>query len=330
MSQRRALAFFIASGLVFSALDAYVKAVVVHVPVVGALWARGLVFLVLLVMVSGRSRPRRLLRTASPRLQVARAFALFAASLTFWFSLSLLPLGEAVALGSASPLIIVVLAGPLLHEQVSRAAIVGAVVGFAGVIVLVGLDPREFDARALLPLLSSMSYAVFSILSRALGHESEDVTLFYSGAIGLGLATLVLVVAWPGGEVSITDWLAAGLAGAMALAGHRLLATAYRHSDASDLAPFGYLGLVWGFVIGAFAFGEPIELVAVGGAAAIAIGGLIAIRGAVDETPEMAMAAPPGVDVGVLDGYVDDPDGEDDTNDDGHDDDQDRRSASGH
>jgi drug/metabolite transporter (DMT)-like permease len=303
--RRTAIALFVAAGLVFSALDSYVKVMLVTIPVVVAMWSRGVVFLLLLA-ISGRHRPRRLLRSSSPRLQAARAVALFVAALTFFSSLALLPLGETVALAQVSPLIVVALAGPLLHERVATTAIMGTVIGFVGVAILVGLDPRGISAWSLLPLASSASFAAFSLLSRAVRHDAEEVTLFYAGTIGLLLATGMLVAFWPGDTVEPTQWLLAGLVGVLSLAGHRLLISAYRRGEASDLAPFGYLELAWAFLAGAVLFGEPIELTSVVGASAIVMGGLIAIRGVLDDAPEAVLAAQPGRDGATDEELVDD------------------------
>lgn len=296
---QRAVGIYIAGGLVFSGVDAFAKAVTVTIPVLDLIWARSIVFITLLVVLAGRTRPLRLVRSGSPGLQVARALALFVATVTFFFSLAVLPLGEVTALGSASPLIVVALAGPVLHEQVSRPALVGAFVGFAGVVILIGLDPGGFDSRALLPLGTAVSYAAFSLLSRAVRQDPEEVTLFYTGALAALLATITLVVLRPPAPVSSANWIAAGLVGVGSLAGHRLLVTAYRRGEASDLAPFGYLGLVWSFLLGAVVFNEPIELRAVLGALAISFGGLIAIRGVADKAPEAALAVQPGRDVAI-------------------------------
>jgi S-adenosylmethionine uptake transporter len=294
--RRQAVLLYVGSGLVFSVLDAYTKAVVATMPVVGALWARGIVFFVLFLLVANRREPRRLLDTRSPRLQVARGVALFAATFTFFFSLSLVPLGEAVALASASPLIVIALAGPLLNERVTKTAAVGTIVGFCGVVLLVELDPAGLDPRSLLPLATAAFFAAFALLSRAVGHESEGVTLFYTGAVGLVLATLTFLLLWPGGQVGPSEWVAAGFVGVLSLVGHALLTMAYRRGQASDLAPFGYLAIVWGFLIGAVVFGEAIDPGSVVGATAIALGGLMALRGVVGETPEAAVAAQPGRD----------------------------------
>ena len=90
------------------------------------------------------------------------------------------------------------------------------------------------------------------------------------------------------------EWVGIGVVGLTALAAHGLLVAAYRLGRASDLAPLGYLGLVWPFIIGAALFGEPTRPEAIVGAVAISIGGLIALRYA----PEADREGPVSVDFG--------------------------------
>jgi hypothetical protein len=68
------------------------------------------------------------------------------------------------------------------------------------------------------------------------------------------------------------------LIGVCSLVGHRLVVLAYRDGRASDLAPLGYLSLVWSFTYGYLLFHEPIEPAMLLGAAAIAAGGILAYR----------------------------------------------------
>jgi drug/metabolite transporter (DMT)-like permease len=80
----------------------------------------------------------------------------------------------------------------------------------------------------------------------------------------------------------------------MAVTGHRLLVAAYRWGRASDLAPLGYLSLVWSFLIGAMIFHEAVQVRAVIGALAIAVGGAVTLRaGSGDHDP-----VPASVDYG--------------------------------
>ena len=276
---RRGALIFIAAGLVFTANDSLTKALVATAPVAAVVLGRNIAYLLAVTVIAGRRHPLRLLESSRKRTQIARGLAMFGATSTFFLALSLLPLAEVSTLSSTTPLIVIGLAGPLLGERVARSAIAGAVIGFAGVVILVGIDPGHLDPAVLLPLATATAFALFSLLTRALNTEPTHVTLFYSGLVST-IASTVLFAFAPNEPVpGPLEWAGIAAIGLAALAGHRLLVGAYRWGRASDLAPLGYLSLVWAFVIGALMFGEPVEPQAIVGALAISVGGLIALRG---------------------------------------------------
>ena len=279
---RRGALIFVASGLVFITADSMIKSLVANVPVVDVVLGRNVVALVAIVLIAGRRTPGRLLRTSRPWTQLARGLAMFATTATYFFALSLLPLAEVSTLSSTTPLIVVALAGPLLGERVTRAAILGAVIGFAGVLIMVGIDPRHLDVALLVPLANAVVFAMFSLMTRTLRGDPAGVTLFWSALIPVVAAMLLFAVVPTATTPSAGEWVGIGIAGLTALTAHRLLVAAYRWGRASDLAPLGYLGLVWAFLVGAVVFQEPIELRALVGAAAIAIGGVVVLRSAPD------------------------------------------------
>lgn len=281
-SRRGALIFVVAS-LVFVATDSLTKSLVSDLPVVDVIFGRHVAYLAILVVAFGRMRPRRLLVTQRPLTHVARGLTMFGATASFFLSLSLLPLAETSTLASTTPLWIVALAGPVLGERVARAAILGTIIGFAGVVTMIGLDLARLDAAVLIPLGTALSYAFFSILTRKLRAEDPEVTMFYSGLVGLVAAAVLFVIVPVAHGPEPSQWAAISLVGLSALLGHRLLVAAYRWGRASDLAPLGYLSLVFSFISGAILFGEPVEARAVIGAVAIAGGGLITVRAASDE-----------------------------------------------
>ncbi len=280
---RRAPLIFVMAGLVFSAIDSLTKALVADVPVIDAVWGRYLTFVVVMVVVAGRNHPRRLFVTSRLGTQIARGLAMSAVTTSFFFALSVLPLAEVTTLSSITPLIVVCLAGPMLGERVHRSAVIGAAVGFGGVLILIGIDPGHFDPAMLAPLGAALAYSIFSLLTRALRAERPDVTLFYAGAVGLAVASVLFVFVPTTSSPTPVEWAAIAFVGVGGLSAHRLLVAAYRWGRASDLAPLGYLGLVWAFVIGAIVFGEQVQLRALIGAGAIAVGGIVALRGAPDE-----------------------------------------------
>jgi drug/metabolite transporter (DMT)-like permease len=264
--------------MVFVATDSLTKSLVSSLPVVDIVFGRYLTYLLAVILFAGRRNPRRLLSTARLGTQIARGLANFGATASFFLALSLLPLAETSTLASTTPLIVVALAGPILGERITRFAVSGAIVGFGGVVLLIGIDPSHLDPAILVPLGSAASYAVFSMLTRELRAEIPEVTLFYSGLVGMIASTVLLVAVPTSASPEPLQWAGIGLVGLSVLVGHRLLVAAYRWGRASDLAPLAYLSLVWSFLSGAILFREPVEPRAVAGALAIAFGGAVTFR----------------------------------------------------
>jgi S-adenosylmethionine uptake transporter len=131
----------------------------------------------------------------------------------------------------------------------------------------------------LAPLGTALTFALFILLTRALSTEPATATVFVSGLVGLMVALALEIVVPTTTSPTPIEWGAIGIVGLAALTGHRLLVAAYRRGRASDLAPLGYLSLLWSFAIGAIVFGEAVQPRAVLGAVAIAVGGLMALRG---------------------------------------------------
>jgi len=285
---RRGAAIFIVSGLIFVANDSLTKVLVSNVPVIDVVFGRYVTYVLALVLLAGRMDPGRLIRTQRPALQIARGLSMFATTGTFFWSLSLLPFAEVNTIASTAPLIVIALAGPLLHERISPTIAIGGIVGFVGVAVLVGLDPADLQPAILVPLGSAACYAAFTMLTRLLRAEPPDVTVFYSGVVGL-VASAILFVAIPRASEPVPiEWLGIGVVGLVALAGHRLLVAAYRWGRASELAPLGYLSILWSFLLGAAVFHEPVEVRAVIGAVLIAAGGIMALRATPDDEEPVA------------------------------------------
>ena len=283
---RRGVLIYIAAGLIFIGADTLTKFLVADAPIVDVVFGRHLSAFLAVLLIAGWRNPRRLLRTRRPGLQVLRGILMFATTVIFFFSLSLLPIGTVSALSNANPLFVMLLAGPLLREKVPRLAIVGSVIGFAGVLAITGIDPGSLDLRLIAPLVFAVVYALFSILSRSLRADDADVTIFWSALVCVVAGAAGVLLFQPTTIPQPEQWLGIALLGILALSGHWLLVAAFRLAPASDLAPLGYLGVLWSFLVGASIFGDPIVLSAVVGAATIVAGGVLALRtvGQDDET----------------------------------------------
>ena len=287
---RRGVLIYIAAGLVFIAADTLTKFLVTDAPIVDVVFGRHLTAFVAVLLVAGRRHPQRLLRPRRPGLQLIRGMAMFTTTVIFFLSLSLLPIGTVSALSNSNPLFVLLLAGPLLRERVPRLALVGALIGFAGVLAITGLDVATLDVRLLAPIVFALVYALFSILSRSLRGEDSDVTVFWSALVCVVAGTAGVVLLPAASAPSLGQWIGIGLLGLLALTGHWMLVAAFRLAPASDLAPLGYLGVLWSFLVGALIFGDRIAPAALVGAATIVAGGVLALRSAAAQ--DEALAAP--------------------------------------
>ena len=275
---RRGALIYIIASLVFIATDSLAKVIVADGPVIPVVFGRNLAYMAAVMLLLGGRAPRRLLRTARPRTQAVRGLLMFGSMATWFWALSVLPIAEASTLSSTAPLITIALAGPLLGERVTRNAAVGSAIGFAGVLLLMGLDPARLDVAMIVPLANAAILALFFLLTRSLRDEPAAVTMFWSGIIPLGASALLFGVVSSERGPTPAEWAGIGVVGLLALTAHRLLVAAYRRARASDLAPMGYLGVLWAFVVGALVFAEPASVQSMLGALAIAAGGIVALR----------------------------------------------------
>jgi S-adenosylmethionine uptake transporter len=217
------------------------------------------------------------------KLHLTRGVVSAFMALTFFFSLTLLPLAEAIALSFIAPLIALYLASVLLGEVISRAAIGASVLGFAGTLVIVGgrIGQGEFDEGAALGVaslfVSALLYAYNFIVIRRQAQVAGplEIATFHSGIGGLVLLTLApLLWAPPSGDA----WWPLLAAGALTVAGSLSIAWAYARAEANVLVPTEYSGFVWAALFGWLFFREPVTWPTLAGTALIVTGCWLATR----------------------------------------------------
>ena len=167
----------------------------------------------------------------------------------------------------------------------------GSIIGFAGVLAITGLDVASLDLRLLVPIGFAVVYALFSIFSRSLRGDEAQVTVFWSALVCVIAGTAGVILFPSPTAPDVGQWLGIGLLGVLAMTGHWLLVAAFRLTPASDLAPLGYLGVLWSFLVGAVVFGDALSPSAILGAATIVAGGVIALRSVGAEDAETAAPA---------------------------------------
>jgi drug/metabolite transporter (DMT)-like permease len=251
------IALVLCATLVFACLDTVTKQLVMRheVPAVAAI--RYVVQLVLILIVFGPLQGGNLVRVSSPKLVVLRGACLTLSAFFMSLALQRMPVAETTAIIFLAPVLVTLLAGPLLGEWVGPLGWVAALGGFAGVLLVVrpgsGLDPLGIAFAT----ANVVSTAAYYLLSRLLSQtERTSSLLFHAALVGAVAFGLVAPWFWFGAVPDAADLLLLFSVGGLALVGHGLLTAANRLAQASLIAPISYTQLVWACLLGWLVFGQ--------------------------------------------------------------------------
>lgn len=217
--------------------------------------------------------PRALLRTVSLRLQVTRGLMLVCSLSLLFIALKHLPLAEATVISFTSPLWVVAFSAPFLGEKVGWRRWAAVLVGLAGAAIVMRPGTAIFQWLALLPLIGAIFFAFYQIVTRLLsGRDGFETTLFYSFAVGAAVVlTVAALTGWKTPTLEQTGVLV--VMGALGFMAHLTMLESLKAADASLVAPFNYVRVLWAIGLGYLLFGETPGLwTYVGGGVVIASG----------------------------------------------------------
>jgi drug/metabolite transporter (DMT)-like permease len=242
-----------------------------HSPVMVA-WARYAVHLGLLLLLLVRFRPADLVRTRRLGLQVLRSLLIVSLTVLFFAAVASMTLADATTILYAGPLLIVVLAGPVLGERVGVHRWTGVIVGFVGVVIIVR-PGGEFGWGAAMAFAAALCYASYAVCTRVLGPtESPVATVFYTAFVGTVPLSVAVPFFWT--TPSGIEWFWLAVPGVLGAVGHYVIFLGYRRAAASALAPFTYTHLIWAALYGYLIFAERPDRWTILGAATITGAGI--------------------------------------------------------
>ncbi|MEM7100472.1 MAG: DMT family transporter [Pseudomonadota bacterium] len=260
-----------------ASIDIAVKALASDYNTAQIVLLRSLFALPIVLALVVQSEGIRSLARAGFGWQLWRGLLTAGANFGFFYGLIHVELVTALMLAYVGPVLIVLLAWPLLGERLGAGRLVGVLVGFAGVLFVMQPTSMDIHPGVLAILGSALCWALLSISNRTLSTQvSTPVLTFYTYPVSLFLGLILTVDAWvpPVGW----DWGLFAVAGLGSVFAHGFAALAYKYAAAGSVAPFEYTALIWITAAGYVFWGEvPAWTVWVGGVAVI-IGGAIALR----------------------------------------------------
>lgn len=249
--------------------------------VIGAMWGRGLLGALMVVLLALRHAgdgPRGLRRLLPLRWRLVMfRSAVHALATVTWYVAwqSAMALADSYAVGYAAPLLMILLAIPMLGERLTRRRVVATLIGFAGMLVMLRPGGDLWTPVTLLLLVGVLGMAISRNMTRVLATtETPECLTFWLMAAHLpvGLLLRPLGFHWPGVDGTVVvAMLVLGISNGVA---HWLHARASALAPVGALAPYEYTGMIWAVLLGYLAFAQVPSWSTIGGAALVAFAGI--------------------------------------------------------
>jgi len=256
----------------FAFHDAVIKWVVADYAPVQVLFIRSAVILAICLSIGRRRVVLHSLRSPIRNALFARAIGLLLAWLSFYTAAKSLQLAELTTIYFASPLLVAVLAVPILGETVTRTRWISILIGFAGVLIACRPGDLSHAGAIGLALLAAVLWAGSMILIRQIAlREPTSVQMMTSSFAFVVMTSFAMPWTWKTPDL-LDGSLIVGV-GCLGAFAQYLLIEGIRRAPASVVSPLEFTALVWSFVLGYLIWADVPGWHVFGGAALILVSG---------------------------------------------------------
>lgn len=271
-----------------------------------ALWMAGWLCLMLIMAVAGRETTRELnvfqimevrstlgflllyplirrnggfatLKTSRLPQHVARNLIHYAAQLGWFFALTLIPIGQVVAIEFTMPIWTAILAASFLGERMTPWRLAAILLGLVGVVVIVRPATGEINPGQLIALGAAVGFGISMALVKSLTRtESALVVIFWMLIVQSAAGFFPTLYLWTWPSAYAWGWMVV-----IAVCGtfsHYCLANAMRYADATVVVPMDFLRVPLTATAGWLIYSERLDLFTLLGAALILSGNLFNLK----------------------------------------------------
>lgn len=177
-------------------------------------------------------------------LHLARTSCGWAGVTLMFASVAYIPLADATAITFLNPVFAMILAIPLLGENVGRIRWSAAALAFAGALILLRPTPASFDPAALLALAAAAIMGLELIFIKKLaGRENPFQILLFNNGLGLCIASIAVLAFWQ--PPTAAQWGLLITLGLCMATAQSFFVNAMARAEASFVAPFSYGTLIF-------------------------------------------------------------------------------------
>jgi S-adenosylmethionine uptake transporter len=241
------------------------------------------------MMLMGDRRDGTLI-PAHPWWSALRSVAAVSTGVMGFFAFSQLPLATCYAIFFAMPLLITLMAIPLLGEKVGIRRGVAVIVGLLGVLIVLRPGGGDgFSIGHLAALGAAVTGALTSVIVRKIGQQERSVVLMLYPMV-LTFFAMGAMMPFVYVPMSVVDMGLTAVMAFLGMLGSLGIIAAYRTAPAVIVAPMQYSQILWAALYGWLFFDENVDFyTAVGSAVIIASGIYIVLR---EGTPSVSQNRP--------------------------------------
>ena len=234
----------------------------------------GLLMLTPLILAQGGFT---VVKTARFPQHATRNLIHYSAQLGWFFALTLIPIGQVVAIEFTMPIWTAILAASFLGERMTPWKIAAIVLGVVGVVVIVRPAMGAINPGQLIALGAAVGFGISMAMLKSLTRtDSALAVIFWMLVVQsvAGFFPALYVWTWP----PVQTW---GYVGVVAVCGtfsHYFLAKAMQYADATVVVPMDFLRVPLTAAAGWLIYAERLDLFTVLGAALILTGNLLNLK----------------------------------------------------
>jgi drug/metabolite transporter (DMT)-like permease len=217
------------------------------------------------------------MKTSRPLQHVGRNLIHYGAQLGWFFALTLIPIGQVVAIEFTMPIWTALLAASFLGERMTVWKILAIVLGVIGVIIIVRPATGEINPGQLIALAAAVGFGISVTMMKSLTRTENTVAIIFWMLViqsTAGFFPTLYVWSWP--SAYVWGWIVV-----IAFCGtfsHYCMARAMLYADATIVVPMDFLRVPLTAAVGWLVYSERLDLFTVLGATLILAGNLLNLK----------------------------------------------------
>lgn len=216
------------------------------------------------------------LRPVNPGWVALRTGCMVASAVCAFYAFQTLPLAQTYALLFAIPMLVTVLAIPILGERVRLIRWTAIIIGLIGVLIVLRPDSTELNSGHIAALAATLFAATSAVSTRKIGANERSATLIlYPLLANVVLSGIALGFVYQ--PMPFSDFAKLAGIGALGMLGQFMIIRAYRSAPAATIAPFQYSQMIWAVFYGYLWFDETPDRYVLIGTGVIILAGLMIV-----------------------------------------------------